>query len=826
LKGFDTFVRLARGHLTIALGTLLFLTSVAGQAVGQKAPEGQKAGQKMPEVRTAPAPQASAPIPLAEVATQATEVSDFLRRVYANLGPSQDIEKIQKELPDLSRRMARTLQRTLTILQAQPTLETLQTEEQSWQKSQLDMGRWVNLLTDRATRLGGALGRLADLHKRWSQSLDSARAMQAPETIIQQITAVLPAIEAAQITLETQRSVVLDLQGRIADEVSRSRTVLAEIAQAQKTTVEGIAQREILPIWSPHLWSQARAAGFGRLRDVAADPWSDISQYLHDPASGMPIHIGYFLVMLVLFCAMRRQVKRWGESDSSSVMTTVSDRPCAAALIASLLFASSPYSPAPPTVRDLFEALALAPMIRLIKPEVHQRLVLGLYALAILFALDTVRHSLPGSPLLDQMMVMLEALGGMSVLWWSLAYEKSQRPLAQAPGSARLSVMRAGTKLLLVILGAGLVAGGLGYMRVGRLLVSGVLIGGALALTLSASVKILCAVAAFLLRVWPLRHLDMVRHHRDLLERRIYRFLVWFAIFGWLVRVLDYLGLFQPVLSLGKAILAARLQRGSISVSVEDILAFVLAVWAAYLLSAFIRFVLQEDVYPRRRVPAGMAYAASRLIHYIILSLGLVVGMGVLGLDLTRVTVLIGAFGVGIGFGLQSVVNNFVSGLILLFERPIHVGDTVEVANIQGQVERIGIRASVVRTLQGAEIIVPNSQLVTEQVTNWTLSDQLRRIDLPVGVNYSATPQKVIEVIEAVANSHPNVLKYPSPRALFLGFGDSAINFELRAWTDRYNDWYRIRSELAVGVYDAVHAAGMSFPFPQREVRVLHDSKT
>jgi potassium efflux system protein len=352
------------------------------------------------------------------------------------------------------------------------------------------------------------------------------------------------------------------------------------------------------------------------------------------------------------------------------------------------------------------------------------------------------------------------------------------------------------------------------------------MIGGVLALTLSASVKILCAVAAFLLRVWPLRHLDMVRHHRDLLERRIYRFLVWFAIFGWLVRVLDYLGLFQPVLSLGKAILAARLQRGSISVSVEDILAFVLAVWAAYLLSAFIRFVLQEDVYPRRRVPAGMAYAASRLIHYIILSLGLVVGMGVLGLDLTRVTVLIGAFGVGIGFGLQSVVNNFVSGLILLFERPIHVGDTVEVANIQGQVERIGIRASVVRTLQGAEIIVPNSQLVTEQVTNWMLSDRLRRIDLPVGVSYSAARQKVIEVLEAVASAHPGVLKSRPPRAWFLGYRDSSINFELRAWTDQYSAWYKIRSELAVAVFEAVHAAGMLFPFPQREVRLLHDSET
>ena len=140
--------------------------------------------------------------------------------------------------------------------------------------------------------------------------------------------------------------------------------------------------------------------------------------------------------------------------------------------------------------------------------------------------------------------------------------------------------------------------------------------------------------------------------------------------------------------------------------------------------------------------------------------------------------------------------------------------------------QRIGIRASVVRTLRGAEIIVPNSQLVSEQVTNWTLSDQLRRIDLPVGVSYSSAPKKVIEVLEAVASAHPRVLKNPCPRALFLGYGDSSINFELRAWTDQYIDWVKIRSELAVAVFDAVRAAGMSFPFPQREVRLLQDDKT
>jgi small-conductance mechanosensitive channel len=315
----------------------------------------------------------------------------------------------------------------------------------------------------------------------------------------------------------------------------------------------------------------------------------------------------------------------------------------------------------------------------------------------------------------------------------------------------------------------------------------------------------------------------MVQRHRGLVERRVRLALSWVGIGAWLFRTLDYIGLFQPTRSLATAVLTARLQRGSMSISLGDVLDFVLTVWVAYLVSAFIRFVLQEDVYPRIHLSRGISYALSSLLNYVIVALGFVLALGALGMDLSKVTLLAGAFGVGIGFGLQSVVNNFVSGLILLFERPIHVGDAVEVGDVTGEVRRIGIRASTVRTGQGAEIIVPNAQLIAERVTNWTLSDRQRRIDLPVGVGYSAPPRAVIKMLEAAAHAHAGVLRTPAPKAYFTGFGDSTINFELRAWTDQFEGWFQIRSELATAVYDAGHAAGISFPPPQREVRVLRD---
>src|SRR5262247_159294 len=385
-----------------------------------------------------------------------------------------------------------------------------------------------------------------------------------------------------------------------------------------------------------------------------------------------------------------------------------------------------------------------------------------------------------------------------------------------------MSTLRLGTWLFLLTFTAALVASSLGYGRLARLMTSGILAGGVLALTLAASFRVLNGVMAGALRVWPLQALHLVRHHRDLLERRLSRVLIWLAILSWVGRYLNYLGLLEPVLASGYAVLTAKLERGSVSLSVGDVLAFGLTVVGAYLLSALLRFVLDEDVYPRTSITSGQSYAISSLLHYIILALAFVVGLGLLGMDLTRVTVLVGALGVGIGFGMQSVVNNFISGLILLFERPIHVGDAVELGAVQGVVRRIGIRASVVHTWQGADIIVPNSQLVTEQVTNWMLTDQLRRVDLPVGVNYGAVPQHVIALLETVARAHPQVLLEPPPQAFFMGYGDSAINFTLFAWPDHFNHWGQVKSDLTAAVYEAVSAAGLSLPFPQREVRMLH----
>jgi small-conductance mechanosensitive channel len=202
-----------------------------------------------------------------------------------------------------------------------------------------------------------------------------------------------------------------------------------------------------------------------------------------------------------------------------------------------------------------------------------------------------------------------------------------------------------------------------------------------------------------------------------------------------------------------------------------------------------------------------------------VLLLGFFAAAAAAGIDMNKFAVLAGAFGVGIGFGLQNVVNNFVSGLILLYERPIQVGDAIEVEGVAGDVTRIGVRSSTLRTGEGAEVIVPNATIIAERVTNWTLTDRTRRLEIRVGAAYGSDPRRVIEILLRCAREHPAVLATPDPVALLLEFGDSALAFELRFWT-HFDAAIATRAAIAIAIVDAFAAAGIAMPFPQRDVHL------
>ena len=221
---------------------------------------------------------------------------------------------------------------------------------------------------------------------------------------------------------------------------------------------------------------------------------------------------------------------------------------------------------------------------------------------------------------------------------------------------------------------------------------------------------------------------------------------------------------------------------GQITFSLVDLFAAAILFAGLVIATRLIKRTLADRILPQTQLDSGIRQSIVTTFGYIGILVAAAVGISALGLDLSNLAIVAGALSVGIGFGLQNVVNNFVSGLILLVERPVKVGDWVVVGDKQGYVKRIKVRATEIQTFDRASVFVPNSQLISDAVTNWTYADRLGRVIIPVGVAYGSDIRRVRDVLLAVGDSHPDVLKEPGPSAVFRGFGDSALNFELRCF--------------------------------------------
>ena len=239
-------------------------------------------------------------------------------------------------------------------------------------------------------------------------------------------------------------------------------------------------------------------------------------------------------------------------------------------------------------------------------------------------------------------------------------------------------------------------------------------------------------------------------------------------------------------------------------------------------LSRWMKGQLNSKWLAKTRMEYSAREALVTTFGYVAIAISVVIALSVAGIKFTNLAIIAGALSVGIGFGLQNIVNNFISGLIMLVERPVRTGDWIVVGNTEGHVKRISIRTTSIQTFDRAEVIVPNSDLISGQVTNWTLRGQWGRIKVPVGVAYGSDTAMVRDTLLEIVNNHDDIIKehpdLPEPNVLFMGFGDSSLNFELRAIVSDINKRMQVISDINYAIDAAFRERGIEIPFPQRDL--------
>jgi small-conductance mechanosensitive channel len=780
------------------------------------APAARPSAFAQPAGPPAPAAPAVVAIPVPEIARRAEEVSILLRQGAGRIADDDSrFKDAERQLRDASDWIDTRLVATTQALDVPPSPGALAMLSDSWLLVRGRLNEVNQTLTRRALDLERELGRLEGLRATWSVSRIEALAADAPAPVLERIDATLAAIVAARRPLGDTRANVLRLQDRVVRDIARCDAVLARIGQVRGELVGAILTRDSAAIWRPEVQT-LRLNDLGpRLRRIVGDVLELAGEYFAGHLARVPLQAALFVVVLLLVRQARVRTRERAEEEAGQqAAPEVFAAPLSSAFAVALLATEWIYPSPPYLVLNGVGLLILAPVVLVVRRMAPRPIVPAVYALAAFFLVDRVRELCAVIPRLEQQILLVELVVGAAFL----AFAVRSASVATASGPRWwLAWIARGEVGMLVI---GVVAGAVGYMRLARLLGSVVVYSNYAGFVLYAGVRIGEGLVAHLLRVRPLASLRMTQRHRPRLERGLQRALRWLGAGGWAYVTVQALGVAEPIGAAVATALTARYVRGSVDVSVGDVLFVGLTIIAAFLVSAFVRFVLREEVYPRTGLAPGPSYALSSLLHYALILTGFLLAVSALGIDLTRVTILAGAFGIGIGIGLQGVVANIVAGLVLLLEHRIHVGDSIETAELQGEVREIGVRASTIRTWTGAEVVVPNGTLVSERVTNWTLSDRRQRVDLHVTVTYASDPQHVIDVLRKTGELHPRALPAPAPLALCTGFCDRGLQFDLRVWTARCEEAEQMRSELAMAIHAALAAAGIDIALPQHDVRI------
>lgn len=802
----------------MALRTRWIPVTLVGVAVLLIAPEARSQSSETPPAE-ATVETAIGPIPVGDLTIKAAETTRLITDTRHRLHADSSLLAIRDKIPSGEQHIAVLDARTKGILSASPTVRQLRNLRSDWQGLGEQFKQWRRPIRNRVTEIGNEIDNMARLKESWQMTAGRASKERLPAEVIAEIDRTLSDLENTVNRLYVQRNHLLMLEYEVADLVARCEMGL----HATSSEVERLRNRLLItdaaPLWSKDAVSEADAHIGLKVRSAVVDYSQSLARYVGKQVPRVVGHIASYFVALLLIVVLGRYATGRTEHDGAMAEAAiVLSRPAAAAVVVAILMTPLFHPQRPEALVLLRNLLLIIPLLAIVPRILPKHFKSAVYALAVIYIADFVFVLLPQHSFTGRVLKLGIRLAIIVTAFWLL-----RRMFSPSRGAAEGRRHRLAALVLAVaicIIAVSTLADLVGNVALADLLLDGTVESLYLGLLTWLAVEVLRALVIVELRTSVISRTNLVRSHGEALQRGILRAIKIGGFFIWLLVTLDGFKVLEPAYEGIKRALASTLKVGSLEIATGDIVLFFVIVWFSFLISRIVSAVLREEVYPRVRLPRGVPMAISKLTQFVILLVGFFFALGAAGIDFNRFTLLAGALGVGIGFGLQNVVSNLVSGIIILLERPVQIGDKVRIGQNEGEIRRIGLRATVVRTWDGAEVMIPNSRLVLDEVTNWTLSDQQRRIEIKVGVAYGSDTDKVSEVLLKAARDHKDVLDHPEPFVLFKDFGDSSLNFSLRAWIGYFGDFLRVRSELYAAVNKALAEAGITVPFPQRDIHL------
>lgn len=762
------------------------------------------------------APQA---IPVVNIIGELEIAKEKLADIQRKIRPNASIKNIDSLYPIYKNFINIKRKQAKSFVRANPNKQKANKLLDQWNRYLEYLKSWQTSIDNNFERNSIILEDVIFREKTWELSLEASKEQNLPQEIINTINQIKRDYSAAREKIINQNNEELVLVSKLDFQISVVKDVIEDIKTIKTSHVYDLLYKRQEALWNTSFKSQ-------KLKEIN-DEEAIFKNIKIDFLKTFKNTIILCAIFIVIIFALIQYLKKGAEIYPHNQHTTYPNIKDAmlykkSGLIVffiSVLLVKMMLSNLPDLANDLITLLLLFSIIPIVNPFILPKFKNIVYLVIVFYILDRAKTYIWFESYLYRLYLLFEALLVIGSLYY---FTHPYRAIKKLSATKLTQFIVKLTPVLYVLALVSIISNVLGYTNLTDLSLK----------ICTEGIVLSLLFYCILLVLNDILHATLHRHYGskenfDVANRlktekklkkytRLLVFVFWVLIF---LRILDFL---SPIGSFLKDSINEPYTIGSISITIGAVLTFLLILILSFILTKFVSFILDDGSHALifLNLPKGIPAAISVVLRYIILGFGIVFAISSLGVDLSKFNLMAGALGLGIGFGLQNVISNFVSGLILIFERPILAGDTVEVNNLMGKVKTIGVRSSKVSTFDGADVVVPNNNLVSNELINWTLSSSLKRVEILIGTSYDSDPNKVLELLLECANNYPELIKEPAPAALFSDFGDSSLNFRLRFWV-HFSLGLQAKSDVSIAIYNSFKEHNIEIPFPQQDVHII-----
>jgi len=747
-------------------------------------------------------------IPTSELAL--TQLRDMRRALEGD----QSVGVVEAGLPQFSNQVDEWWRGEAEIIQQLRSVR--RTNDVLWQVRLYEgqIADWKALLMTSSEEWSAekeAMGQLIADWKATQLALDNT----TPAAVNSKIAEVLLEGDKVQHLFQEKTEQLVAVQSKLAASLTQVDEIRDAIERVNQQSTSNLFAFESPPLWTTLFATESARPAKAQIGDGSVKLYKEAVRFVQLFQNRLLVHVVLYLVLVALFLRLRQLSRRPSKLMPTDAERLVLDRSYASAFLVASFSVPLLYSDASPQMLRMIVIPSVIPLLMLLPAIFTPKLRAAFHLLTAIYILDFWRYYLPPQWSFVRILLLAEALLGIRVIYLA----QKEEILGLMHSRSKEFLIRALLKTGMVLFLAAIIANVLGdltlaealFSPLARILYIGVVIRMMTVVATTFALMALRSPLALLLRT--------VQEHAAGVALNIRRLANTIGVSLWVIIGLFNTGIIGSVLSSLEDVFESTLKLGAVEISVRDIVIFIVVFGSAYVLSRLLRFILAREIFPRFQMPRGVPDALEVLARYGILLFGFVLALISAGVNISQLTLALSALGVGIGFGLQNIVNNFVCGLILVFEHPIQVGDLVEVGQHYGRVQRIGFRSSSLNTPDGGDVIIPNSELIGTRVMNWSLSDQLRRVSLRVPVPMGTDPKRVMDMLLGIARSQRDVVAYPAPNAALETIGDGSLKFVLRCWS-RADKFESVSFGLTLAINTVFQDAGIEIPFTQTDVHL------